>query len=133
MIGGAVEAVEDPYSVEALGAEATARALARALLIGDSLGAATLFAADARLITPDGTEICGRAGVAQILDQITSSARPLEIHAGRTTVCGDIALSSQRWHRSDSGTRAFESSSTARLVLARSSGFWKIVIASPWD
>jgi ketosteroid isomerase-like protein len=132
-IGGAVEAAGDPHSVEALGAEATARAFARALLGRDPLAAAALFSTDARLITPDGTEICGRAEIAAILTQVTTSIRPLEIRAGRTTVCGTVALSSQRWRRREPTPGGHEATTTARLVLARTSGRWKIVIASPWE
>lgn len=128
-----MERAGEPAGVESHGAEATARAFARSMLAGDSIGAASLFSSDASLITPDGTEIRGRAGIAQILDQISASRQPLEIHAGRTTVCGGVALSSQLWRRGGRSAKAFESSTTARLVLTRSSGLWKIVIASPWE
>lgn len=131
--GGAVEAAGDPPGVEPLGAEATARAFARALLARDAAGAAALLCPEARLITPDGTEVVGRAQIARILDQITSSVTLLEIRAGRTTVCGTVALSTQRWWRSGAAGGPLEASTTARLVLTCSSGRWKIAVASPWE
>jgi ketosteroid isomerase-like protein len=131
--GGTVEAVGDPHSVEPLGADATARAFARALLARDPHAAAALFSAEARLITPDGTEISGRVQIAQILAQLTASVRPLEIRTGRTTVAAGVALATQRWRRGGSGGDPFEASSTARLVLARAAGRWKILIAAPWE
>lgn len=125
-----MEIVGDPPGVDPLGAEATARAFARALLARDAPAAAALLSSDARLITPDGTEIVGRSDIALILDQITASAPPLEIRAGRTTVCGGVALSTQSWLRGEVGAGT---ATTARLVLARVSGRWKILIASPWE
>lgn len=131
--GGAVEALGDPHNVAPLGAEATARAFARALLARDAHAAAGHFSPEARLVTPDGTEISGRAEIAGILAQLTTSVRPLEIRAGRTTVSGTVALCTQLWRRGGSGGGPFEASTTARLVLARTSGRWRIVVAAPWE
>jgi uncharacterized protein (TIGR02246 family) len=134
MVGGAVDGAGDPDSVAALGAEATARAFARALLARDPRSAASWLAPDATLITPDGTAITGREQIAELLWQITASEQPLEIRAGRTVLHDDVALSSQHWRRGGkTGPDPHETVSTARLVLSRSSGRWKIVIASPWD
>ena len=47
----------------------------------------------AHILTPDGTEVTGRARVAEVLRQITSSDHQLEIRVGRTVVTGSIALS----------------------------------------
>jgi ketosteroid isomerase-like protein len=133
MQGGAVESAGDPASIEPLGAEATARAFARALLARDPHAAAVLMAADARLITPDGTEMVGRDRIRPVLAQITSSIQPLEIRAGRSVVAGGIALCAQSWRRGGSGVSSYETSNTARLVLRRSARRWEIVIASPWE
>ncbi len=131
--GGSVEAVGDPHNVEPLGAEATARAFARALIARDPQAASAHLSPDARLITPDGTEVSGRAEIAAILGQVTASVRPLEIRAGRTTVSGTVALCTQHWRRGGSGGGPFEASTTAQLVLARAAGRWRIVIAAPWE
>jgi ketosteroid isomerase-like protein len=132
--GGAVDPAGDPASVAPLGAEATARAFARALLARDPRAAATLMASDARLITPDGTEMIGRDLIRPILAQITTSVQPLEIRAGRTVVKGTVALCTQLWRRGGGpGALPYEASSTARLVLTRSARRWEIAIASPWE
>jgi uncharacterized protein (TIGR02246 family) len=132
--GGAVDLSGDPVSVEPLGAEATARACARALLARDPRAAATLMASDARLITPDGTEMVGRDRIRPVLAQITTSVQPLEIRAGRTVVNGTVALCTQLWRRGGGpGGSPYEASSTARLVLVRSGRRWEVAIASPWE
>jgi ketosteroid isomerase-like protein len=130
--GGAVEAIGDPPGVVPLGAEATARAFARALLARDPQAAAALFSSEARLITPDGTEVVGREQIGAVLTQLTSSSLPLEIRTGRTIESTDLALCTQLWRRGDMGGD-YAASSTARLVLARLAGDWKIVMASPWE
>jgi ketosteroid isomerase-like protein len=132
LVGGSVEARGDPASVVPAGPEATSRAFARALLARDPDAAAALLSPEARLVTPDGTEVAGREAVRAILSQLTSSERVLEIATGRTLACERVALCTQhwRWGGPDPGARA---ASTARLVLARRGGAWGIVIVCPWD
>jgi ketosteroid isomerase-like protein len=131
LTGGSVEARGDPASVIPAGPEATARAFARALLARDPRAAVAHLCADARLVTPDGTEVCGREAIAAILSQLTSSDRALEIRAGRTVACEGLALCTQhwRWGEVDAEERP---ASAARLVLARRGGAWRIAIACPW-
>ena len=92
------------------------------------------FAADAQLLTPDGTQIGGRASIERLLGQLTEADPVLKIRTGRTVVAHDIALSTQFWKRSASVSpgEPFESNHIARLVLARVEERWQIVIASPW-
>jgi uncharacterized protein (TIGR02246 family) len=120
--------------VQSSEAEAVARGFARALLAQDADGAASWFAPGARILTSDGTELIGRDRVREVLAQITAAEQKLEIHSGRTVATEDIALSTQLWRRSSraGGPAAYEATSTARLVLARSNR-WEIVIASPWE
>lgn len=127
--GGAVERAGEPTGVEVVGAEASARSFARALLVGDPRAAALHFARDAHLITPDGTEIVGRERIGAVLAQITASSQRLVIQAGRTVVHRETAICTQLWRRGD----AAGDLNTARFVLARLGGAWKIVIASPWE
>ena len=111
-----------------------ARGFARALLAQDVDAATSWFAPGARILTFDGTELVGRERVREVLAQITGAAQKLEIQSGRTVATEDIALSTQLWRRSNGGEgpSAYETTSTARLVLARSER-WEIVIASPWE
>jgi ketosteroid isomerase-like protein len=131
LVGGSIEPLGDPASVLPTGPEATARAFARALLARDAGAAAAHLSPDARLVTPDGTEVAGREAVTAILAQLTSSERALEIRAGRTVACEDVALCTQhwRWGEPDSGERP---ANTARLMLTRHDGAWNIAIACPW-
>ena len=116
------------------GPAAVAGAFAGALLGGDAGAASGYFAADAQLLTPDGTQITGRASIHRLLGQLTEADPALEIRSGRTVIADGIALSTQFWKRKArvSPGEPFESNHVARLVLARQEGRWQIVIASPW-
>jgi uncharacterized protein (TIGR02246 family) len=110
-----------------------AHGFARALLEGDAVAATAYFAADARLLTADGTEVGGRAAIRAVLAQLAASDVRLEILVGRTLLSGEVALHTQYWRRSaDAAPEAFESRSTASFVLGRRGERWEIAIASPW-
>jgi ketosteroid isomerase-like protein len=126
-LGGAVAS-------ELPSAERVASAFARALLAGEVDAAAAHFAGEGRLLTADGTEVCGRASIAQVLGQLTVSHTHLEIAVGRTVKAGDVALCTQYWVLSSKApdTRPFERAFTATLVLRRDPERWAILIAAPW-
>ena len=93
---GGVDAAGDP--VRTTGLDTAARSFTRALLARDPRAAAIHLAPDARLITPDGTEVVGREAIKAMLAQLTSTGRTLEIRAGRTTVSSEgVALCTQHW------------------------------------
>jgi ketosteroid isomerase-like protein len=124
----------DRMSSRHAGAAATAEAFARSLLGGDATAAAAYFAADAQLMTPDGTQVGGRQSILSVLGQLTAAGPELEIRSGRTVIAGPVALCTQFWTRSarTPPSEPFEAAHSARLVLARSEQGWQIVIASPW-
>lgn len=127
-------AVDAPEEGEARDAEAAARGFAAALLARDAKGAASHLAPDGCILTPDGTEVVGRAAAGEVLAQIVTSGQELEIRLGRTVARGDLALSTQFWRRRSNGeAEDFDDSTLARLVLARKAGRWSIAIACPWD
>jgi ketosteroid isomerase-like protein len=129
----AILAGEGPEEGDERGAAAASRAFAAALLARDAEGAAAHLAADGCILTPDGTEVVGRAAAGEVLAQIVASGQELEIRLGRTVARGDLALSTQFWRRRSNGeAEEFEDSTVARLVLAREAGRWSIAIASPW-
>lgn len=134
-MGGALGGAADPATLEAGGAEAMSRRFARAMLARDAGAAASCFAATARLLTADGTEVCGREQLAAVLTQITAAEQRLEIRVGRTVISGHTALCTQFWRRHTTGPErpSFDSATTARLVLNYTGRRWEIVIASPWD
>ena len=125
----------DPRAMDLdAGPDRAAAEFAVALLDGDADAAATFFAADARLLTPDGTEVAGRPAIAEVLAQLIGPTQQLEIRSGRTLRVEGVALSIQYWKRSSSaaGVERFERQSTATLVLGRARGRWAILLASPW-
>jgi ketosteroid isomerase-like protein len=83
--------------------EQVASAFAEALIDGDPEAAAAHFRSGGVLLTPDGTEVSGRAAIRVLLRQITSSRVDLEIRP-----------------------------TTATLVLVEEQGRWAIAIATPW-
>lgn len=90
--------------------------------------------AGVRILTPDGTELRGRARAAQVLAQLADSEHELEVRVGRTVVSGPVALCTQLWRRRSRGAEeGFEDTTTSRLVLARGEEDWEIVIVSPWE
>ncbi len=133
--GGAVEEEGDPAGLDPVGAGAVARGFARAMLAGDHDAAASYFAVDALIVTPDSTEVRGRTSIGRLLGQITTSGPELEIRTGRTAVAAEVALCTQFWRRlaGGRGTGRFESQTTARLVLVQGGGRWQIAIAMPWE
>jgi ketosteroid isomerase-like protein len=115
-------------------AATTAARFAAALLSGDPRSAADCFSVDAQLLTPDGTQVSGRASILGVLAQLTAAEQKLEIKTGRTVSNGAVALCTQYWKRSSSdlSRERFEANHVAKLVVVRGGDGWQIVIASPW-
>lgn len=115
-------------------AERVAPAFAGALLSGDAEAAATYFAPEARLLTPDGTEVTGRASITEVLAQVTASTQRLSIKTGRTVTVGALALATQSWtiDSAANGGEPFKRSFTATFVLQLEGERWQLVIAAPW-
>jgi ketosteroid isomerase-like protein len=115
-------------------AASTAGQFAAALLEGDPRAAADYFSVDAQLLTPDGTQVTGRASILGVLAQLTAAEQKLEIRTGRIVSTGAVALCTQYWKRSSSdlSRERFEANHVAKLVLVRGADGWQIVIASPW-
>jgi ketosteroid isomerase-like protein len=101
---------------------------------GDAAAAVGCFSPQGRLLTPDGTEVAGRAAVSSVLAQLVGSEVRLEIRHGRTISSAGIALATQFWKRSapQDGAERFEQASRATLVLGQEPTGWTIMIASPW-
>ena len=133
--GGVVEGAEEPAGLDPAGAGAVARGFARAMLARDHQAAASFFCADALILTPDDTQVRGRAAIAHLLGQLTSAGPELEIRTGRTLAVAEVAHCTQFWRRRSgrNGTSGFESQTTTRLVLHRRAERWQIAIAMPWE
>lgn len=133
--GATVGDQEEPSGLDPAGADAIARGFAQAMLARDASAAVSYFSRAARLLTPDGTAVDGRTRIALVLGQITAAQEELEIRVGRSVVTDGVALCTQFWRRRTPGRKkgAFDSQTTARLVLARREDGWRILIAAPWE
>jgi uncharacterized protein (TIGR02246 family) len=107
---------------------------ARALNVGDLDGAASCFARDGCLITPDATAIHGREQIRGVLAQMVRRRTEIRIELSSSVSAGDVLLVHQRW-RIRTGERAshhFEQTADAVLILRRIEDEWKLSVAAPW-
>jgi uncharacterized protein (TIGR02246 family) len=107
---------------------------AQALSVGDLDRAASCFARDGCLITPDATAIHGREHIRSILAQLVRRRTEIRVELSSSVSAGDVLLVHQRW-RIRTGERPqqhFEQTADAVLVLRQIEGEWKLSIAAPW-
>ena len=107
---------------------------AQAVSVGDLDGAASRFARDGCLITPDATAIHGREHIRAVLAQMVRRRTEIRVELSSSVSAGDVLLVHQRW-RIRSGERPWqhlEQSADAVLVLREIEGEWKLSIAAPW-
>jgi ketosteroid isomerase-like protein len=96
--------------------------------------AATCFARDGCLITPDATAIHGRESIRRVLAQMIVRRTEIEVELSTAVGAGEVVLLHQRW-RIRSGEQSggpFEQVADAILILRRVEGSWKLSIAAPW-
>ncbi|HEX3737353.1 MAG TPA: nuclear transport factor 2 family protein [Solirubrobacterales bacterium] len=113
----------DPLAVTPQEAGARFRA---ALHSGDPAGAASLFARDGCLVTPDATVIRGRESIRPVLAQLVELAPAVEPLT--MLVAGTVAFARERWTLGGGGDAATFSTAVLQLV----EGGWKLTIADPW-
>ena len=113
--------------------EAT-RAFAASISRGDLDAAASCFAKDACLVTPDATAVRGRDEVRPILHQLIVLESRIEVQESSVLLAGEVALGSERWVVSSPGPDGgpFTRALTPTLVLRQIEGDWKIAVAMPW-
>jgi len=107
---------------------------AQALNAGDLDGAASCFARDGCLITPDATAIHGREQIRGVLAQMVRRRTEIRVELSSSVSAGEVLLIHQRW-RIRTGERPhqhFEQVADAVLVLRRIEEEWKLSIAAPW-
>jgi ketosteroid isomerase-like protein len=128
-----------PSRVEEAGADAgpefVIHAFAAALSTGNLSVAMARFTRTACLLTPDGTEIHGREGIAAVLSQLISRRTQISIEQLVLRSAGEVVLASALCTiRSDGpeGSR-FVQTSSPTLVLQKVEGTWKIAVAAPWS
>ncbi|HET8814139.1 MAG TPA: nuclear transport factor 2 family protein [Solirubrobacterales bacterium] len=106
---------------------------ARALSIGDLDQAATWFARDACLITPDTTAVHGRERIRPVLAQMVTRRTEIRVELSTAVGSGEVILARQRWRvRAGAPDARIEQTLNAILVLRQIEGIWKLSIAAPW-
>lgn len=108
--------------------------LAGLLSAGKLDAAASCFARDACLLTPDATAVHGRERIRPLLAQLIARHAQIEVALSSVLIAGEVAFVQERWTvRSDGveGSR-FEQVCEPTLVLRWIEGHWKVVIAAPW-
>lgn len=107
---------------------------AQAVSAGDLDRAATCFARDGCLITPDATAVHGREEIRAVLAQMVGLQTEIEVELSSTLAAGEVILTSQRWRirSGEQGERRLEQTANAVLVLRQIEGEWKLAIVAPW-
>jgi uncharacterized protein (TIGR02246 family) len=114
-------------------AVACPHSLASFLSAGDLEGAASCFARDGCLITPDGTAIHGRERIRPVLAQMVIRRTEVEVELSTSISAGDAMLVHERWRvRAGEDGAQFEQTLHPTLVLKQIEGAWKLAIAAPW-
>lgn len=106
-------------------------ALAQAIRAGDLAAAEACFAADACLVTPGATALCGLAAIRPILSQLIDAGAVIEVESGAVVRAGEIALGTERLHFRSRGV-PYRQTFPASFVLRRVRGNWRVAIAAPW-
>ena len=122
-----VEAADAPHE--------STRAFADSLSRGDLDAAASCFAKDACLLTPDSTVIRGRDEIRPILRQMIAVGSRIEVQESSVVLAGEVALGTDRWVVTSAGSEGepFSRTLTPTMVLRQVEGVWKLAVAMPWD
>lgn len=109
-------------------------AFTAALARGD-LAAASCFARDASLLTPDATMIHGRPGIRDTLAQLIAMQAEIDAELDSIALGADVALARGRWRMrsADPTGRPLEQVSRLTVILRPIEGVWKIAVALPWE
>jgi uncharacterized protein (TIGR02246 family) len=110
------------------------RAFADSISRGDLDAAASCFAKDACLLTPDSTVIRGREGIRPILRQLIASGSRIEVQESSVVLAGEVALGTERWVVTSAGSNGEPSARplTPTMVMREVEGCWKLAVAMPW-
>jgi uncharacterized protein (TIGR02246 family) len=110
------------------------RAFADFISRGDLDAAASCFAKDACLLTPDSTVIRGRDEIRPILRQMISVGSRIEVQESSVVLAGEVALGTERWLMTSAGSEGepFSRALTPTVVLRQVEGVWKLAVAMPW-
>ncbi|HEX6205787.1 MAG TPA: nuclear transport factor 2 family protein [Solirubrobacterales bacterium] len=109
-------------------------AFPQAVSAGDLDAAATCFARDGCLITPDATAIHGRESIRRVLAQMVVRRTEIEVELSTAVGAGEVVLIHQRWwiRSGEQAGDRIEQIADAIMILRRVEGTWKLSIAAPW-
>lgn len=115
--------------------ESVSRAFAEGISALDLEAAGACLAAEACLLTPEGTEVRGRAEAREALAQLTAIHSLIRAEAGRVLISGEMAVAAQRWKvstRSSARDAAEQQDLSVMLVLKQGEGGWQVAVVAPW-
>ena len=112
-----------PRAARALPSEST-RPSPQSISRGDLEAAASCFAKDACLITPDATAVRGRAEIRPILHQLIVAGSRIEVQESSIVLAGEVALGSERWLVTSAGSEGepFTRALTPTMVMRQTRG-----------
>ncbi|MFI5028644.1 MAG: YybH family protein [Solirubrobacterales bacterium] len=101
---------------------------------GDAAAAAACFTREGCMITPDGTAVHGRSGIAAILAQMIARRTQIEVEQLVVRPAGDVALATGRLtlHSDGPAGARIEQRCDPTVTLCRVENCWKIAILAPW-
>jgi ketosteroid isomerase-like protein len=113
--------------------QAISDVFAQALNAGDLPSAASCFARDGCLITPDLTAIHGRERIRPVLAQLIAGGIAIEVERANAVDAGGVQIARERWTiQRGRGATGFEQVCEPTLVLCFIEGSWRLMIAAPW-
>lgn len=109
-------------------------AFAQAISATELERAMSFFAEGGCFVTPDATAVSGTQGIRAILVQLTGGRVQLQVELKSVQSAGGMAICNERWAftyaREDADP--FTQVSDSTVLLCRSNGVWKLLIAAPW-
>jgi uncharacterized protein (TIGR02246 family) len=109
--------------------------LAAALNAGEIEAALHLWDSDAKLVSLEGSEVCGREAIGAVLrDLIGSGAKvQIELHTLHQTATTALASGTLTIRHQQPGGETFTQSSDSLVIYRRGEdGYWRVAIDFPW-
>jgi ketosteroid isomerase-like protein len=106
-----------------------------ALGAGELSAATACFTREGCMVTPDGTAVHGRAGIAPILAQLIARRTEIQIEQLAIQTAKDVALAGGRLAIRSQGPDGSVLVQPCRptVALQRVEGVWKIAVLAPWS
>jgi ketosteroid isomerase-like protein len=120
--------------VQGTPAESALYSFLAALGAGELNAATACFTREGCMVTPDGTAVHGRAGIAPILAQLIARRTQIEVEQLAIHTANDVALAGGRLairSRGPDGNVLIQPCSPT-VALQRVEGIWKIAVLAPW-